>query len=209
LTSSTVCSWPTCFFRLFSSPTSSITATPSPRKRGALPLTEISAAIVKSSPVPISDAEAIESVNMLTKLYPFFIKSLNVDGEEWFEMPSSPAVEKDEDKRAPPSPSSPRKGKGREPASAEEVLTRSPKRVRKEGGGLREVRERIRRELDQALKTSATSADMWGPTYLVFVGSVEYTCVPQQLIPPTADFHSMKAEKTKFKELLHPGDPGI
>ena len=137
------------FCRLFSSPASSITATPSSRKRRALPLTEISAAIVKSSPVPISDAEAIESVNMLTKLCPFFIKPLNVDGEEWFEMPSSSStVEKEEEKQAPPSPS-PRKGKGREAASAEEVLTRSPKRVKKEGGGLREVRERIRRELDQ------------------------------------------------------------
>ena len=137
------------FLRLFSSPTSSITATPSSRKRRALPLVEISAAIVKSSPVPISDAEAIESVNMLTKLCPFFIKPLNVDGEEWFEMPSnSSTVEKDEEKQAPPSPS-PRKGKGREAASAEEVLTRSPRRVKREGGGLREVRERIRRELDQ------------------------------------------------------------
>jgi len=133
---------------LFSSPVGSTTTTPSSRKRRALALPEISAAIVKSSPVPISDAEAIESVHMLTKLCPFFIKPLNVDGEEWFEMPSSSAVEKDEEKQAPPTPST-RKGKGREMPSPEEVLTRSPKRVKKEGGGLREVRERIRRELDQ------------------------------------------------------------
>lgn len=85
---------------------------------------------------------------MLTKLCPFFIKKLNIDGEEWFEMPSSSSVEKEEEKQVPPSPS-PRKGKGRETTSVEEVLTRSPKRVKKEGGGLREVRERIRRELDQ------------------------------------------------------------
>lgn len=135
-------------FRLFSGPAGSTTGTPSSRKRRARPLTEISAAIVKSSPVPISEAEAIESVNMLTKLCPFFIKSLNVVGEEWFEMPSSSVAEKDEEKQPPPSPSA-RKGKGREITSAEEVLTRSPKRVKKEGGGLREVRERIRRELDQ------------------------------------------------------------
>lgn len=134
-------------FRLFSCPVGSTTAAPSSRKRRALPLPEISAAIVKSSPVPISDAEAIESVNMLTKLCPFFIKPLNVDGEEWFEMPSS-STEKDDEKQPPPSPS-PKKGKGREMTSVEEVLTRSPKRVKKEGGGLREVRERIRRELDQ------------------------------------------------------------
>ena len=137
----------TRFCRLFSAPTSSTTATPSSRKRRALPLSEISAAIVKSSPVPISEAEAVESVNMLTKLCPFFIKPLSIDGEEWFEMPSSPVTEKDEEKPPPPSPS-PRKGKGRETTSVE-VLTRSPKRVKKEGGGLREVRERIRRELDQ------------------------------------------------------------
>ena len=136
------------FLRLFSSPVGSTTATPSSRKRRALPLSDISAAIVKSSPVPISDAEAIESVNMLTKLCPFFIKPLDIDGEEWFEMPSSSAVEKDEEKQAPPSPSA-RKGKGREVTSGEEVLIRSPKRVKKEGGGLREVRERVRRELDQ------------------------------------------------------------
>jgi len=133
---------------LFSGPVGSTTGTPSSRKRRARPLTEISAAIVKSSPVPISEAEAIESVNMLTKLCPFFIKPLNIDAEEWYEMPSSFVAEKDEEKQPPPSPSA-RKGKGREITSAEEVLTRSPKRVKKEGGGLREVRERIRRELDQ------------------------------------------------------------
>lgn len=133
---------------LFSGPAGSTTATPSSRKRRALPLSDISAAIIKSSPVPISGAEAIESVNMLTRLCPFFIKSLSIDGEEWFEMPSSAVAENDEEKQPPPSPSA-RKGKGREMASAKEVLTRSPKRVRKEGGGLREVRERIRRELDQ------------------------------------------------------------
>ena len=135
-------------FRLFSTPVGSTVATPSSRKRRALPLSEISAAIVKSSPVPISKAEAIESVSMLTKLCPFFIKPLEIDGEEWFEMPSSSVSEKDEEKEPPPSPSA-RKGKGREMTSAVEVLTRSPRRVRKEGGGLREVRERIRRELDQ------------------------------------------------------------
>jgi len=133
---------------LFSGPAGSTTATPSSRKRRALPLPEISAAIVKSSPVPISEAEAVESVNMLTKLCPFFIKPLSIDGEDWFEMPASSVAEKVEEKQAPPSPSA-RKGKGRDITSAEEVLTRSPKRVKKEGGGLREVRERVRRELDQ------------------------------------------------------------
>ena len=142
----TACRYTYVFCRLFSGPAGSTTATPSSRKRRALPLSEISAAIVKSSPVPISEAEAVESVHMLTKLCPFFIKPLSIDGEEWFEMPSSSGAEVDEEKPVPPSP---RKGKGREMTSAEEVLTRSPKRVKKEGGGLREVRERIRRELDQ------------------------------------------------------------
>jgi len=85
---------------------------------------------------------------MLTKLCPFFIKPLSVDGEEWFEMPSTSVAEKEEEKQPPPSPSA-RKGKGRDMTSTEELLTRSPKRVKKEAGGLREVRERIRRELDQ------------------------------------------------------------
>ena len=143
-----VCQYVYVFCRLFSGPAGSSTATPSSRKRRALPLSEISAAIVKSSPVPISEAEAVESVTMLAKLCPFFVRPLSIDGEEWFEMPSSPTVEKDEEKQAPPSPSA-KKGKGRDMTSAEEVLTRSPKRVKKEGGGLREVRERIRRELDQ------------------------------------------------------------
>jgi hypothetical protein len=68
---------------------------------------------------------------------------LNISGEEWLEMPA-PSAEVDE-KQAPPSPSV-RKGKDH---SAEEVHTRSPRRVKREGGGLREVRERIRRELEQ------------------------------------------------------------
>ena len=47
------------------------------------------AAIVKSSPVPISTAEANESISMLIKLCPFFVKKLNISGEEYIEMPSS------------------------------------------------------------------------------------------------------------------------
>jgi len=95
-------------------------------------MSEISAAIVKSSPVPISEVEAVESVNMLARLCPFFIKPLSIDGEEWFEMPSSSAAEVDEEKQVPSTPSA-RGGKGREMTSAEEVLIRSPK-VRKVEG---------------------------------------------------------------------------
>lgn len=109
-----------------------------------MPTSEIASAIVKSSPVPISDAEAQESINILTDLCPFFIKPLNIAGEEWLEMPA-PVADVEEKKQAPPSPGA-RKFKD---DSAEELLSRSPRRVRREGGGLREVRERIRKELEQ------------------------------------------------------------
>jgi hypothetical protein len=79
----------------------------------------------------------------LTDLCPFFIKPLNIAGEEWLEMPA-PVVEVEEKKQPPPSP-----GSRKFEDSAEEVRTRSPRRVRREGGGLREVRERIRKELEQ------------------------------------------------------------
>jgi hypothetical protein len=69
---------------------------------------------------------------------------LNVAGDEWLEMPA-PSVDADE-KQAPPSPST---RKGKKDDSAEELCTRSPRRIKREGGGLREVRERIRRELEQ------------------------------------------------------------
>ena len=83
---------------------------------------------------------------MLAKLCPFFIKPLSIGGEEGFEMLLSSSAEVDEEEQVPSTPSA-RKGKGREMTGAEEVLIRRPKRVRKEGRGLREVRGRIRREL--------------------------------------------------------------
>ncbi|KAJ8487805.1 hypothetical protein ONZ45_g14195 [Pleurotus djamor] len=137
---------------LFSNPTGS-TATPS-RKRRALRTSEVAAAVVKSSPVPISSAEASESLALLTKLCPFFLRKLDIAKEEWLEMPA-PAVPanatlavpdggsptKSPSKTAPPSP-------GRAQDSEKELLTRSPRRVKRETGGLREVREIIRRELE-------------------------------------------------------------
>lgn len=138
--------------RLFSTPVAGSSATPTARKRKALPTSEVVTAIVKSSPVPISSAEANESLSMLAKLCPFFVKELNLGKEEWLEMPSSnsimaTAVHGSPTKKklmAPPSPSA-SKGKHE---SAEELVTRSPRRVKKEAGGLREVREIIRRELE-------------------------------------------------------------
>ncbi|KAJ7920042.1 hypothetical protein B0H13DRAFT_2230806 [Mycena leptocephala] len=64
------------------------TASPSVRKRRALPMSEVAPAIVQSSPVPIASAEAVYSLAMLTKLCPFFLKQFTIGGEEWLEMPA-------------------------------------------------------------------------------------------------------------------------
>ncbi|KAH9850727.1 hypothetical protein C2E23DRAFT_904808 [Lenzites betulinus] len=127
----------------------------SARKRRAMPASEVAAAVIKSSPVPISGAEAHESLGMLTTLCPFFLRRMDVSGEEWLEMPAQTGAGDADDEPAAVSvplsvPSSPGKSKLAKEESAAEVLTRSPRRVRREGGGLREVRERIRRELEQA-----------------------------------------------------------
>ena len=140
-------------YRLFSSPTTGTSLTPG-RKRRALPITEVIAAIVKSSPVPISTAEANESISMLIKLCPFFVKKLHISGKEWIEMPSSNtaastavSTEGTPTKSKPSVPFSPGRLKGKD-ESTQELVTRSPRRVKREGGGLREVREIIRKELD-------------------------------------------------------------
>lgn len=122
------------------------------RKRRTLPTAEVAKAIVKSSPVPISTAEANESLTLLVKLCPFFLKKLDIQGEEWLEMPASSHVSKDSgttsvntspSKRGLIPPASP----GSKFDSAE-LIHRSPKRVKRETGGLREVREIIRQELE-------------------------------------------------------------
>ena len=78
-------------------------------------------------------------------LCPFFLKPLEVTGAEWLEMPAtiitSEGADSQSAKSAPPSPS-------RKKDSSEVLVTRSPKRVKRETGGLREVREIIRRELE-------------------------------------------------------------
>jgi hypothetical protein len=90
----------------------------------------------------MSTAEAQESLSILASLCPFFLKQLDIDGQEWLEMPAS--VHTSSERLVPTSPGSSR---GKQD-SVESVLTRSPRRVKKEGGGLREVRERIRREIE-------------------------------------------------------------
>ena len=159
-------------FRLFPSPVGS-TATPTTRKRKALTASDVMAAVVKSSPVPMSTSEASESLKLLTTLCPFFLRPLDINGEEWLEMPpttstsdtlensanqdlSSPAKSSPK-KMAPPAspgsklfgsvpPASP--GSKARLDSTEQLLTRSPRRVKREAGGIREVREIIRRELE-------------------------------------------------------------
>ncbi|KAI0033782.1 hypothetical protein K488DRAFT_47046 [Vararia minispora EC-137] len=128
-------------YRLFAGSPSSSAVTA--RKRRTLPQTEVMSAILKSAPVPISAAEAQESIELLTSLCPFFLRRLSVGDEDWLEMPST--VGEPSSKGTPPSPG-PSRNKD---DSAKEVLNRSPRRVkRNEGGGLRAVRECIRKELE-------------------------------------------------------------
>ena len=95
---------------------------------------------------------------MLIKLCPFFVKKLNISGKEWIEMPSSntaaaaaastaTSTEGTPTKSKPIVPFSPGRLKGKD-ESTQELVTRSPRRIKREGGGLREVREIIRKELD-------------------------------------------------------------
>ncbi|KAG7097123.1 hypothetical protein E1B28_004501 [Marasmius oreades] len=125
---------------LFNAPTGGTLSAPNIRKRRALPKVEVATAVTKSSPVPISAAEANESLDLLAKLCPFFLKPLNITGESWLEMPAS--------KSDPTSPNKPGSASPGGKDSAQELVTRSPRRVKKEAGGLRDVREIIRRELE-------------------------------------------------------------
>jgi len=145
-------------------------ATASARKRRTLERSEVVGAIVKSSTVPISEAEAIESLVMLCELCPFFLKAKVIGGEEWLEMPAASAGPKPSTASPgsalspsrlptytlnPPGSPTRRTGASGPPGSPskrqeieEELLSRSPKRIRKEEGGLRQVREIIRRQLE-------------------------------------------------------------
>ncbi|KIY73752.1 hypothetical protein CYLTODRAFT_365301 [Cylindrobasidium torrendii FP15055 ss-10] len=134
---------------MFAAPTAGTTVTMTPsRKRRTLRTSEVAASIMKSSSMPISSSDANEMLGMLAELCPFFVKSLNLDGEEWLEMPKQSDTLFDDDPNRtpvpPPSPSRSRTTKTPE----QELLTRSPKRVTRQVGGLRQVREVIRRELD-------------------------------------------------------------
>ncbi|KAK7695521.1 hypothetical protein QCA50_000157 [Cerrena zonata] len=137
---------------LFSNPAGSATAA-TIRKRRTLPYTEVTSAIIKSSPVPISLSDAQDSLKMLASLCPFFLQYKNIGGEEWLEMPApfmnATSETSSSSTTSSPGkvPSSPGRVRGKH-ESAEELRTRSPRTVKREAGGLREVRERIRRELE-------------------------------------------------------------
>ncbi|KAH0840068.1 hypothetical protein J3R83DRAFT_1035 [Lanmaoa asiatica] len=96
---------------LFSSPVGS-TATPTTRKRKALPASDVMAAVVKSSPVPMSTSEASESLKLLTTLCPFFLKPLDINGEEWLEMPPTASTSDTTEGSANQDSSSPTKSSG-------------------------------------------------------------------------------------------------
>lgn len=149
-------------FRMFSAPSPGPSTLPTaPRgRRKAIPMFEVAEVIVKSSKTPISTAEAQTSLQMLTELCPFFLTNKTIGRQEWLEMPMTALS------AAPTSPttstltSSPSSGAtmvARQTSSSPSTPSRlkadlvgpaSPGRVRRQGG-LREVRERIRRELGE------------------------------------------------------------
>jgi hypothetical protein len=88
------------------------------------------------------------------KLCPFFLKRLDIQGEEWLEMPASSSTASSGSSGTSSANATPTKRGLVPPLSpgskfdSAELIHRSPKRVKKEVGGLREVREIIRRELE-------------------------------------------------------------
>lgn len=124
------------------------------RRRKAIPLSEALERLVKSAKSPLSAAEAETSVRMLADLCPFFLAVKLVGKQEWIEMPSV---------QMPSSPGSLGVAAAETAATmAANVLsspTRSPRTPRAlsgpaspgrvQVGGLRAVRERIRRELGE------------------------------------------------------------
>lgn len=142
---------------MFSAPspgTHSLPTAPRPRRK-AIPLSEIAEMLVKSSKTPVSYAEVKTSLHMLIELCPFFLQSKIVAKIEWLEMPVT----------ALPAPPSPGQGADRVAAIEAQLASTmaSPPRVRpgmalagpaspgrvRRHAGLREVRERIRRELGE------------------------------------------------------------
>lgn len=87
---------------------------------------------------------------MLVQLCPFFLKKVIISGKDWLEMPATAGNNRPglgTPSRRDMLQATPSK-KSAVTNSAQELLMRSPKTVKKEVGGLREVREIIRRELE-------------------------------------------------------------
>jgi hypothetical protein len=82
---------------------------------------------------------------MLCKLCPFFLVPMEISKGEWYEMPAPSTSSDWTDVDKTPTKASVSKARV---SSAEELVTRSPRRVKRETGGLREVREIIRKELE-------------------------------------------------------------
>ncbi|WVQ79404.1 hypothetical protein IAT38_001501 [Cryptococcus sp. DSM 104549] len=158
-------------YMMFSAPSPGPNTLPTPPKgrRRVIPLSEVAEVIVKSSKTPLSIAEAQSSLQLLTELCPFFLTVKTVGKKEWLEMPAAVLA------TAPPSPGTgsyttststataspgsgsssvprvPPGGSPSTPARLKEVTLAgpaSPGKVRRQYG-LREVRERIRRELGE------------------------------------------------------------
>ncbi|KAJ7934864.1 hypothetical protein B0H13DRAFT_2305322 [Mycena leptocephala] len=104
-------------------------------------MSEVAAAIIKSSPIPLSSAEAVDLLMMLTKLCPFFLEQLTIAGKDWLEIPAPfPGTNEGG------SPCKERLVRGSRGAvidSAETLVIQVT--MKRDAGGLREVREVIHR----------------------------------------------------------------
>ncbi|KAI6106096.1 hypothetical protein EV401DRAFT_1892765, partial [Pisolithus croceorrhizus] len=143
----------------YSRPTAGSTSTPTARKRKVLPTTQVAAAIIKSSPVPMSALEATESLKLLTTLCPFFLRQFEVGNEEWLEMPLGGSNSETSGFSETTEDAAKNRLTGKLGCTSESGLeiiwsceysaTKSwIQRVKWEAGGLREVREIIRKELE-------------------------------------------------------------
>lgn len=98
---------------------------------------------------------------MLCELCPFFLKRKVIEEEDWLEMPASTGAASMSPgaglNASPGGSARPRfmdglpgvmGSPGKIKASEEEFLARSPRYIKKQEGGLRQVRDIIRRELE-------------------------------------------------------------
>ncbi|KAJ7939791.1 hypothetical protein B0H13DRAFT_1850560 [Mycena leptocephala] len=136
---------------IFSTP---VTASSSVRKRRTLHMSEVIPAIVKSSPVPISSAEAVDSPT--------------IGGEEWIEMPALSAGVAE---------SSPSKNPAVLIDSATALVSRNPRRVKRDTADT-EVADN---NIDFTSFPTVRESDVFGQFYMMiadralFCGTAEYS----------------------------------